>query len=70
VEELLELFLELIGLLLAQIVEPGFVAAQRRRRERLIQRGVGDLVELKLKENQVGRDLRQLFRAGSAWFAE
>ena len=55
-EQALELLLELVGLLLAQVVEPGLVAGQRRRLQRARQHRVVDLVDLQLEEDQVGRD--------------
>src|SRR5262245_66337358 len=52
----LELFLELIGLLLAQVVEPGLVALQFGDAHRKLEVLGIDLIELQLEENEIRRD--------------
>ena len=56
VEHTLELLLELIGLLLAQIVEPRLVAGERRHLQGARQRRIVDLVELQLEEDEARGD--------------
>ena len=59
-EQLLELVVELIGLGLAQIGEPGPVAGQFRIHfERGVQIGIGNAVELKLEEQHARRKIGQ-----------
>ena len=55
-EEPLELLVELIGLFLAQIVDPRLVARERGHLQRARECGVVDLVELELEEDQVRGD--------------
>ena len=59
-EQALEPLIELVGLFLAQVVEPRLVDGQRRRPHRRGEIGFGDLVELQLEEHQVGGDGGQL----------
>ena len=59
-EQALEPLLELIGLLLAQVVEPRLVDGQRRHLHRRGEIGLDDLVELQLEEHEVGGDGGQL----------
>ena len=61
-EELLELLVELVGLLLAQILEPRLETRELRVGDRIRKRCLVDLVELELDEDEVGRDARQLLR--------
>jgi hypothetical protein len=56
VEQPLELLVELVGLVLAQVHDPGPVARQRRHLEPLSQDRLVDLVELELEEDQIGGD--------------
>ena len=60
VEQLLDAILELIGLLLADILDPGTVMAERGIGHRALEHVVVDLVELERKEQEMrgrGRDL-------------
>ena len=62
VEQPLELLLELVGLLLAQVVDPRLVARERRHLRAPRQHRFVDLVELELEEDEIGRDGGQLLR--------
>ena len=59
VEELLDAVLELIGLFLADVLEPRPVMAERRVRHRGFELGVVDPVELEREEQQMRRGRRQ-----------
>ena len=58
-EELLDLVVELVGLLLAHVLQPGAEVRQRLARGDGVQRRVVETVELELEEQQVGRGRRQ-----------
>nr|WP_255608336.1 hypothetical protein [Methylosinus sp. Sm6] len=60
VEEPLQLVGELIGLLLANILEPGAPARQRSLCGGCVESGVVETVELKLEEQQLRRNVRDL----------
>ena len=60
VEQPLELFLELVGLLLADVVDPRLVAAKARVLQRLRHHRFVDLVQLQIEEDDLGRDGREL----------
>ncbi len=55
-EQPLDLLLELVGLLLADVVEPGLVVAGARVLQSLGERGVVDLVQLQIEEDDVRGD--------------
>ena len=55
-EQLLELVIELIGLLFAQILEPGAVMAEFGLRHRRLERLVVQAIELERKEQELGGD--------------
>ncbi len=59
-EQLLDLFLELVGLFLPQVLDPWAVVGERRRREAGGQNAVVDEVQLEFEEQQVGGDVGQL----------
>ena len=59
VEQPLELFLELVGLLLADVVDPRLVAAKARVLQRLRHHRFVDLVQLQVEEDDLGRDGRE-----------
>ena len=59
-EQLLDLVGELVRLLLADVLEPRAIVAERRRRHRGLQRGVVDPVELELEKQEVARERRHL----------
>ena len=52
-EQALEIVGKLMGLLLADVVEPGAVMAKRRRRHQSLEPGVVDAVELELEEQEI-----------------
>src|SRR5690606_31079865 len=58
VKKLLQLLVELVGLLFAQVVEPRLVARQIGVPQRFGQVRILDLVELQLEEDEVVRDVR------------
>ena len=56
-EQLLDLVGKLVRLLLADVLEPGAVMAERRRRHRRLELGVVEAVELEFEEQQIAGDL-------------
>ncbi len=58
VEELFELGVELVGTILADVVEPRLVATERVLRGQAVENRVGDAVELQNEEQEVGRNRR------------
>ena len=52
VEELLDLVVELVGLVLAQVLDPGPVMGERLRRHGLVEHRVVDAVELEPEEQK------------------
>ena len=60
VEQLLDAFLELVGLFLPEVVEPRLVFRQRRHLQCGGERVVGDLVDLQFEEDEIGGDVGQL----------
>src|SRR5215471_3612540 len=61
VEQPLQVLIELIGLLLAQVVDPGLVVRQRLHLQGASELCLIELVELELEEDQVGGDGGDLF---------
>ena len=57
-EQPLEVVGELMRLLLADVLEPGAVMAERRRRHRGVQLGVVDAIELELEEQEIAGQRR------------
>ena len=57
-EQLLDVIGELVRLLLADVLEPRTVVAERRRGHRGLETGVVDPVELELEEQEIARERR------------
>ena len=61
VEQPLQLLLELVGLLLAHVLDPRLVVCETLVLQRRLQHMIVDLVELQLEEDDVGGDGGELF---------
>ena len=69
-EQLLDLVGELVRLLLADVLEPGAIMAERRRRHRGVQLGVVEAIELEFEKQQVAGESGHFFLRVAVEFCE